>query len=275
MKDSTKSLLNKSKKSEKIAFLITGGVLSLIIALWAVPRSVSTAFERVFIERGDFKIFHEPFSVSYYYSAERRHLRYSDIQPRVEYNFDFILKQIIETSYQKPVFFKDMAYHFSPWMNKQILSSFHNTFIIRDPVFVLPSLYKLLPDFELEETGYKQQYELFNLVINECKQPPIVIDASDLCENPEAMLEAYCNKLGISHKKNSTTWVPREIPEWKIWEKWHIDAMESSGIRKMKIDKEKKIAPHLKTFYDECLPYYQELYKYRLKPTSTVAFREE
>ena len=39
---------------------------------WAVPRSVSTALERVFVERGDFKVFHEPFSVSYYYSPERR-----------------------------------------------------------------------------------------------------------------------------------------------------------------------------------------------------------
>lgn len=34
------------------------------VALWAVPRSVSTALERVFVERGDPKVFHEPFSAS-------------------------------------------------------------------------------------------------------------------------------------------------------------------------------------------------------------------
>jgi hypothetical protein len=42
-----------------------------------VPRSVSTALERVFVERGDFKVFHEPFSVSYYYSPERRSDRFA------------------------------------------------------------------------------------------------------------------------------------------------------------------------------------------------------
>ena len=48
------------------------------IALWAVPRSISTAFERVFVERGDFKVFHEPFSASYYYSEERQSDRYAN-----------------------------------------------------------------------------------------------------------------------------------------------------------------------------------------------------
>jgi sulfotransferase family protein len=35
------------------------------VALWAVPRSMSTAFERVFVERDDFEGIHEPFSASY------------------------------------------------------------------------------------------------------------------------------------------------------------------------------------------------------------------
>jgi hypothetical protein len=35
------------------------------VALWSVPRSISTAFERVFVERDDFEVLHEPFSASY------------------------------------------------------------------------------------------------------------------------------------------------------------------------------------------------------------------
>jgi hypothetical protein len=41
------------------------------IALWAVPRSISTAFERVFVEREDSEVFHEPFSASYYHGEGR------------------------------------------------------------------------------------------------------------------------------------------------------------------------------------------------------------
>src|SRR5919108_185331 len=40
------------------------------IALWAVPRSLSTAFERVFVERDDLEVLHEPFSASYYYGED-------------------------------------------------------------------------------------------------------------------------------------------------------------------------------------------------------------
>lgn len=36
--------------------------MNRMIALWAHPRSRSTVLERVFIERGDFEVFHEPFA---------------------------------------------------------------------------------------------------------------------------------------------------------------------------------------------------------------------
>ncbi|MBA2443396.1 MAG: sulfotransferase family protein, partial [Rubrobacter sp.] len=51
------------------------------VALWCVPRSISTAFERVFVERDDFEVLHEPFSASYYYSEDRLSERYADKAP--------------------------------------------------------------------------------------------------------------------------------------------------------------------------------------------------
>ena len=37
-----------------------------ILALWAVPRSTSTAFEWMMRQRGDFECFHEPFGEVWY-----------------------------------------------------------------------------------------------------------------------------------------------------------------------------------------------------------------
>ena len=48
------------------------------VALWAVPRSVSTAFERVFIERDDAEVLHEPFSQACYHGPDRRSGRFDD-----------------------------------------------------------------------------------------------------------------------------------------------------------------------------------------------------
>ena len=40
--------------------------MNQILAFWVHPRSISTGFERIFIERKDFKVLHEPFSPLYY-----------------------------------------------------------------------------------------------------------------------------------------------------------------------------------------------------------------
>jgi hypothetical protein len=52
------------------------------VALWAVPRSISTAFERVFVERDDFEVLHEPFSDAYYYGPDRLSDRFADAEPK-------------------------------------------------------------------------------------------------------------------------------------------------------------------------------------------------
>ncbi|NES03166.1 MAG: sulfotransferase family protein, partial [Okeania sp. SIO2F4] len=52
-----------------------------VLALWTTFRSTSTAFENMMCKRGDFLVFHEPFSLSYYKSPERRNTnRYPDIE---------------------------------------------------------------------------------------------------------------------------------------------------------------------------------------------------
>ena len=123
------------------------------IALWAVPRSLSTAFERSFVERDDIEVLHEPFSASYYYGEDRLSDRYSDVEPNAEYNYDRVLAEVL-SPHGRRVFLKDMAYHAKGVMGPEFISNFVNTFIVRDPKYVLSSLYRMWPDFILEETGY-------------------------------------------------------------------------------------------------------------------------
>ncbi|HZG65065.1 MAG TPA: hypothetical protein VEY13_16405, partial [Rubrobacteraceae bacterium] len=152
------------------------------VALWAVPRSISTAFERVFVERGDFKVFHEPFSTSYYYSTDRRSERFEDVEPKEEYCFAAVLNRLLAPA-AKPVFFKDMAYYVSGCMTPEFVDSFRNTFIIREPRAVLASFSKLWPDFTFEEAGFEELHRLFGYAV-ELGQEPVVVDAADLSENP-------------------------------------------------------------------------------------------
>ena len=237
------------------------------VALWAVPRSVSTALERVFVERGDFKVFHEPFSVSYYYSPERRSDRFAEAETKQEYGYGEILDLMLGVE-EKPVYFKDMAYHLAGIMDKELVSRFTNTFIIRDPAPVIASLGRFWPDFTLEETGYEEQHRLFGLA-GENGEEPAVVDAADLTRDPEGTIRAYCEKLDVPFVPEALSWEPGEVPEWEMWTEWHGEVQDSTGIKAQPLEDDTEVPAGLEDVYDRCLPLYEELHERRLIPADT------
>ena len=236
------------------------------VGLWAVPRSVSTALERVFVERGDFKVFHEPFSASYYYSPERRSDRFVGMEAKEEYGHEMILKRMLDFE-DKPVYFKDMAYHVAGFMSGEFVSWFANTFIIREPAPVIASLSRFWPDFTLEETGYEQQYRLFGIAV-EKGEDPAVVDAADLTGDPEGTIRAYCEKLGVVFMPEALSWEPGEVPSWEMWTGWHEEAQDSTGIKSQPLEDDTEVPAGLESVYEHCLSYYENLHEKRLRPTS-------
>jgi hypothetical protein len=234
------------------------------VALWAVPRSVSTALERVFVERGDFKVFHEPFSASYYYSAERRSDRFAGAEPKEEYGHEKVLARMLEHR-EKPVFFKDMAYHAAGFMTAGFVSGFTNTFIIREPAPVIASLGRFWPDFTLEEAGYEQQHRLFGIAV-ENGEDPAVVDAADLTGDPEGTVRAYCEKLGVPFVREALSWEPGKVSGWEMWAEWHEEAEESTGIKSQPLEDDAEVPEDLNEAYEHCLPYYEALHERRLRP---------
>ena len=240
------------------------------VALWAVPRSVSTAFERVFVERGDFKVFHEPFSASYYYSEDRISNRYADEEPKAEYNYESVLARLFE-SWERRVYFKDMALHAKGVMTPEFVSRFTNTFIIRDPIPVIASLNRFWPDFTLEETGYELQHRLFSLAVENGEQPAVV-DAADLIRNPEGTVSAYCKKLGVPFIPEALWWEPGEVAGWEMWGEWHEEAQQSTGIKEQPLEDDMELPESLEEVYERCIPYYNELHGRRLRPAQGGLF---
>ena len=226
------------------------------VALWAVPRSISTAFERVFLERNDFEVLHEPFSASYYYGEDRKSDRYADAEPRAEYGYARVLEDVLRPR-ERRVFVKDMAYHAKGLLGPGFASRFVNTFIVRDPKYVLVSLHKMWPDFTLEETGYEDLYRLFRYAMD-AGQEPVVVDAMTFSENPAGVLAAYCEHLEVPFRSGSLTWESRDVSDWDNWEGWHEEAEKSTGIEPAE-RRDPELPPELEAAYEHCLPYYYEL----------------
>ncbi len=226
------------------------------VALWAVPRSISTAFERVFLERDDFEVLHEPFSASYYYGEDRISDRYADAEPKAEYGYARVMEDVLRPR-ERRVFVKDMAYHAKGLLGPEFASRFVNTFIVRDPKYVLVSLHKMWPDFTLEETGYEDLYRLFRYAMD-AGQEPVVVDAMTFSENPAGVLAQYCEHLEVPFRSGSLSWESREVSDWDNWEGWHEEAERSTGIEPAE-RRDPELPPELEAAYEHCLPYYYEL----------------
>lgn len=243
-----------------------------ILGLWSTPRSRSTAFMWMMKNRGDFVVFLEPFGKSAYYSQERIFTFDADQTSNPEYNYQNVLQKLVSTFQQSNVFIKDFPLYFVHIVDDKFLSIFEHTFLIRNPAQMLPSYFYKWPSLIFEETGYRQLYQLFDRVMNFTDQIPPVIDADDLVENPQSIIRAFCEKVGIVFKADALAWNPpgKKVKQMCWWEEgsWHNELSVTKGFSEQTRPEYLKIndSDRLKKLYEMCFPYYEKMYEYRIKP---------
>ena len=239
-----------------------------IIALWTHPRSISTAMERVMMERGDLTVLHEPFSLIYYVSEQKADVPFVHDDPDQPHTYPEAKEYITGAAETDTVFFKDMCYHCFEHVigDDDFLMLMTNTFLIREPIKTIGSHYTINPDVTTDEIGYEQQFKVFEKVMALTGKPPIVIDADDLEDDPEGTVAAYAKALGIPHLPHSLTWDAGHVKEWDTWKEWHADAARSTGIQKTMepIDYDVLAIPRLRALHDHHLPFYQAMHAHRI-----------
>jgi hypothetical protein len=240
-----------------------------IVALWAHPRSLSTALERVFIERGDFRVLHEPFSYLYYVYEQRTAVPFLHDNPDHPRTYDAIKRHLLASAEKAPVLFKDMGYHCYDHViaDDDFLRQLVNTFIIRDPAKSIPSAYALNPAVTLDEIGYEQACKLFLKIMELTGEAPPVVDADDLQRDAAGMVRAYCAAIGVAAMPEALRWEAGHRPEWNTWREWHTHAAQSTRIHAQTRNYTTTVHnhAHLRTYYDYHLPYYETMHQYRLR----------
>ena len=240
-----------------------------ITALWATPRSRSTAFMWMMHQRGDFYVMQEPFGRAAYYSEERIFARAAEVSPKPEYNYQNVLHTLKQHAQEGPLFIKDFPLYFLHIVDENFLTTFTHTFLIRDPAQMLPSYYHKMPDLAFAECGYQELHGLFDKVVQHTGAIPPVINAEDLVLNPTEILQVYCAKLGLPFRPAALHWEPPgnadEIGWWDD-RSWNDDLRRSKGFQEtpqtyLQIHE----SPSLRALYEQCLPYYEELNRHRLQ----------
>lgn len=237
------------------------------IFLWATPRSASTAIERSFQQRGNYRIVHEPFTDNFYFGKHRKSARYG-IQAKLAGLTGFeVMRDLNAAASAGPCFIKELAFQGVDFVTDEFLNGFANTFLVRHPHRVYASLLKLKPDFSEAEFGFTALRELYYRVKG--AGSPIVIDGDTLRAAPENVLRTYCSDLGIAFDPCMLKWEPGPIRPWLEHEqeaqaKWHTALESSSGFLPASRDEQVSVAPAHRDVVHRAIGIYEELLSARV-----------
>ena len=246
--------------------------MNKILALWAVPRSRSTAFEHMMRVRGDYTCLHEPFGEAWYQGEDRRcpPQRFGDPTPGL--TFASVWKNLqIRASRADSVFIKEFPHQVTHMCDDVFLDHFTHSFLIRDPAKTLPSIYDKWQDFELSETGFAEQRTFFDRISDRDGSPPPVIDAEELVADPGGVVAAWCNAVGIPFLADALSWETpsQEAHSWYNEGSWHDNLRSSTGLEApvqnyLPVDANER----LREAEALCRPHYDHLHAHRLASRS-------
>ena len=203
-----------------------------ILALWAIPRSTSTAFEWMMRQRGDCNCLHEPFGEAWYQGENPMWPRFKKGDKSTPgLSLESTWADIKARANKGPVFIKDFPHYINHIWNADFLSHFTHAFLIRDPAKTISSMYNKWPDFEELEVGFPEQRALFDLLTALNGKSPSVIDSDDLLENPDAIVSAFCNSVGIPFLPKAMSWKAGKDPSAQLGG-WRIISRKFSAINR-------------------------------------------
>jgi len=233
-----------------------------VIALWAVPRSVSTAFEKALSRHPQVGVVHEPFTDCYYFGRERRSSRYG-LQP-AKAGFDAAAAgRAIDAQRSPVVFVKDLAFQARPYVADDFLASVTNTFIVRHPAVVLRSLQQLKPDFTEDEFGFIALHGLWKRV-HQLGHRRVVVEGDGFRADPVGVLRRYCAAVGVEFVPKMLSWSDVRIRVWDASEeqsqaRWHRTLESSVGVIPPSPREAVDVPPQQRGSYDRALEVYMSI----------------
>lgn len=241
-----------------------------ILALWAVPRSTSTAFEWMMRQRGDMDCLHEPFGEAWYQGEDPLWPRFRDGDKTTPgLTLESVWDDIRSRATTRPVFLKDFPHYINHMWTRDFLAQMSHAFLIRDPAKTISSIYDKWPDFDETEVGFPEQRALFDLLWALNGTPPPVIDSDDLLENPEAGVAAFCDAVGVPFLEDALSWAAGGDPSAHSWwdgGSFHYNLASSTGLKPQpRRYVEVTDAPmRVQRVYRRMKPHYDHLYRHRL-----------
>jgi hypothetical protein len=236
--------------------------------MWSGPRNISTAMMRAWGNRADTAVIDEPFYPYYLERTGKKHPGATEIIAHGETDWRKIVASLTKgpiPSGKRISFQKQMTHHLLPETDRDWIVDLTNYFLIRDPREVILSYIKKNPEPELGDLGFVQQREIFDFVRAKTKSTPPVVDARDVLENPERILELLCDAIDIPFDATMLSWPPGLRETDGIWAKYWYDNVARSTSFQPYQPREGVVPDRLLEIYDQCRDCYEKLYQHRLR----------
>src|SRR4030095_4854711 len=135
------------------------------IAMWSGPRNISTAMMRSWENRPDTVVVDEPFYAFYLKETGTKHPGAEEVIAQGETDWRKVVEAYRSAATSRKIFYqKQMTHHLLPDVSRDWLREVTNCFLIRDPAEVITSYIKKNRDPTVEDLGFVQQAEIFDLV---------------------------------------------------------------------------------------------------------------
>ena len=235
----------------------------MIINLISGPRNVSTALMYSFAQRRDTQVVDEPFYAVYLSKTGVAHPGADDVLRALPHQEEAVRAQI--TSHrEKPVLFvKNMAHHMEV-LGEPFIDGAQNILLIRDPRHILASYAAVISHPVMRDIGIAYQHTLFTR-LQQQGMDPIVIDAANLLEDPEAVLEKVCRLCGLAYEQRMVHWPAGPKPYDGVWAPhWYGNVHRSTGFQ-LKTTLRDPLPEHLEALYEEAKTFYEKLLPFSVK----------
>ncbi len=221
---------------------------------------------RAWGNRDDTIVIDEPFYPYYLHATGKEHPGAAEVVATGETNWQRVVSSLTRpVPNGKQIFFqKQMTHHLLPEVDREWLGSVTNCFLIRDPREVIGSYVKKRDDPALEDLGFVQQVEVFDFVRARTKKVPAVVDARDVLQNPERMLQRLCGAVGVEFSESMLSWPAGFRDTDGIWAKhWYGEVVKTTSFQSYR-QPHSEVPERLREIYQHCCECYERLYAYRL-----------
>ena len=240
--------------------------MSNVIAMWSGPRNVSTALMRSFENRSDCFVSDEPFYSYFLHKTGFEHPLRDEIIKSGLVDYNEIIRYITgPIPFSKKIWYqKHMAHHILPEVNIDWITNMRNCLLIRHPSDVILSYLKKNEIDSIQQLGYLQQVNMYEMLSQEDSTSPIIVDAQDLLQEPRKMLIQICKNLRIKFNEKMLSWPLGTRKTDGIWGKhWYKQVEVSTGFKPY-IKTNRTIPSKYQDLYDKCMKHYNFLYQNRV-----------